>query len=249
MHDTPATTDDDQRPSWSCQLHRPPADEHTPWMPADPSYLTCSGCLNRVRATLNDIRDRYHRLDTTPGSSGEHGSRGAPGFRSQPPANLHIIAMRDPRSSRTARTWIAGDGRIHHEHERPPLSVRSELDTICWDIAEHRDTPGPDPHLDVDALTRWIDVHLDWVTRHPLVVDVDQQLRQVRAQLRPVTGDPSRRTIGLCPNTVDEGTTTRVCGTRLYVPHHGDTIECTACDRAWPRAEWLRLGDLLKDAS
>ncbi|MFC5996936.1 hypothetical protein ACFQE5_22250 [Pseudonocardia hispaniensis] len=237
--------DTPHRPDWACLLHRPPADGAS-WAPADRGYRTCSPCLDRLRHRLGDIVARYTRLDPTPGATGDSGRRG-PGFHSRSPANDHVIAMRDPRSIAVARTWLGSDGRLHREHEHPPLSVRGVLDTIAWDIAAHRGITGPPDRADVPDLARWIDHQLDWITRQPLVTEVDAELRQLQAQLKPVTGD-GRRRIGRCPNTIDDGEHSRLCDTPLYAPTRGDTIHCGACGREWPRTEWLRLGDLL-DAS
>lgn len=241
--------DTPQRPSWACLTHRQPNDDTQQWMKADPGYRTCSGCLDRIRATLTEIVTRYRRLDATPGASGD-GGRGAPGFGSRSPASDHVIAMRDPRSSPVARTWLGADGRLHRESERPPCSVRGVLDTVAWDIAEQRGVDGPSDRADVPMLARWIDAQLDWVTRHELVVEVAAELRRILAQLKPVTGD-GRRKIGRCPNTLDvDDEHTVTCDATLYAPTNGgDSIRCGACGRTWPRSEWLRLGDLLEEAS
>jgi hypothetical protein len=235
------------RPANACLICPPPRKVGY-WRMADPAYRTCSGCYDRLRDLLKEIPQRYLLLDPRPGSNTEHGTRGAPGFGSRAPASEHIIAMRDRRSSAVARTWLGHDGRLHQEHERPPLSVHNVLDLIAWDIAEARTLDGPNAALDVHDLCRWIDNHTDWITRQPAVEDIHHMLRDLLAQLRPVTGDPSPRHIGLCPNTVDDGDTTRECAARLYAPLRGDSIRCNTCSREWPRSEWLRLGDLL-DAS
>jgi hypothetical protein len=154
--------------------------------------------------------------------------------------------MRDRRSSPIARTWLGRDGRLHQEAERPPLSVHGVLHTLAWDIAEARQQHGPPERADVHELVRYIDVNLDWATRQAGIAEADQQLRALVAQLKPVTGDPGRRHIGVCPNVLDDGDTTRECGARLFAPLRGDEIVCGTCDRKWPRDEWLRLGDLLE---
>lgn len=243
--------DTPERPAWACQLHKQPNDDAQTWVRADPGYQTCSGCLDRTRDTLRDITARYRRLDPRPGATGGDGGRGAPGFGSRSPASEHVIALRDPRSSPVARTWLGADGRLHRESEHPPPSVRGVLDTLAWTVAEHRGVTGPDDRADVDGLARWLDQQLDYVTRHAdLVVEVAAELRRLLAHLRPVTGD-GRRRIGRCPNTLDlDDETTMTCDAPLYAPINGsDTIRCGACGRHWPRSEWLRLGDLLGEAS
>lgn len=236
------------RPASACLLCPPPRKVGY-WRLADRGYRTCTGCYDRMRDTLKEIAHRYQLLDPRPGANLEHGGRGAPGFGSRAPASEHIIAMRDRRSSSVARTWLGRDGRLHQESERPPLSVHNVLDLIAWDIAEARGVDGPTAALDVHELVRWIDGHMDWITRHESVAEIHQMLRDLLNQLRPVTGDPSPRHIGLCPNTITlPDDTTRECGARLYAPLRGDSISCKNCSREWPRSEWLRLGDLL-DAS
>lgn len=236
-----------ERPDWACLLHPYPSDGRN-FARADDGYRTCGGCYDRFRELLTDIPKRYARLDTRPGAGVDHGGRGAPGFGSRSPGSDHIIVMRDARSSDVARTWLAADGRLHFESEKPPRSVFAVLDTIAWDIAEHRGVDGPGTNTLVVDLCRYIDRHLDWLTRHPLVAGAHRELRDLQSQLKPVTGDPGRRHIGLCPNVLDEGEHSRECGAKLYAPIKGDSIECKACDRVWPREKWLKLGDLLESA-
>lgn len=237
--------DANTRPASACVLCPPPRNMGA-WRRADPAYRTCSDCLDRLRDTLTDISRRWLLLDTRPGATGDRG-RGAPGFGSRSPASDHIIAMRDRRSSPIAHTWVGGDGRVHHEPERPPLSVWGVLDTLAWDIAETRGVDGPD-RLDVHGLCGWLDRHLDWLTRQDVVTEHARALRELHAQLKPVTGEPGRKHIGECPNLLDGDDGPRECGARLHAPLRGDSISCRACGREWPREEWLRLGDLLDSA-
>lgn len=241
MHDTQTLI---ERPQWACILCPPPR-QAGHWRPADPGYRTDSPCLDRLRERLQDVVRRYLLLNPRPGANGDHRGRGAPGFGSRAPASDHVIAMRDPRSSAVAHVWLARDGRVHQEAERPPLSVFVVLDTLAWDVAEQRGIDGPEPSATVPELGRWIDRHLDWITRNDIAADVDQAVRGVLAQLKPVTGEPGRKHVGECPNTIDDEDGTRECGARLYAPLRGDSIRCNQCSREWPRSEWLRLGDLL----
>lgn len=174
--------------------------------------------------------------------------------------------------------WYGRDGRPHTEASRPPRSALQVLDGLAELVAEHRSmTPPtaaspcslvgrPHTHLDWTAghpqparpadppivrTWRWLDTQLDWVTRQDWAADFARDVRDVNSQLRPVTGDPGGRRIGECPNTIDEGETTRPCRTQLYAPLRGDTIVCSNpdCARRWPRQEWERLGQLLQAAT
>lgn len=236
--------DDTIRPSWACVLCPPP--KGPAWWPADNGYRTCSRCLDSLREQLSDISRRYLMLDPRPGGAPEQGGRGAPGFGSRAPGSVHIMAMRDRRSSPDARVWIGKDGRVHQEPERPPLSVWGVLDGVCWSIAEARGVNGPDSAADVHELTRWADRHLDWLTRQELVVDVAGDIRLLLAQLKPVTGEPSKAKVGHCPNETEGGT---ACGAILRAPTSGDVISCRQCGREWPRPEWEHLGRLIGQLS
>ncbi len=101
MYDTqplpPSSTTGMDKPANACVLCPPPRKERR-WRLADDGYKTCSTCLDKVRSNLLEIGTRWDQLDARPGASGDHGSRGAPGFGSRPPGSTHVITMRDPRS-------------------------------------------------------------------------------------------------------------------------------------------------------
>jgi len=119
--------------------------------------------------------------------------------------------------------------------------------TEVYDLAESRPVGLPEPRDTVRQLTGFLDRHLDWLTRQDTVVDLFALLKDLTRQLRPVTGDPSKR-IGSCPNVIDQGSATIECGAPLYAPIYGDTIRCWACHREWPAGEWTRLADILESA-
>lgn len=259
----------EERPSWACQLHAVPAPSQS-WMKADPGYVTCSGCLDRLRATLRTIATTYYLLDARPGSSGDSQGRGSPGFRSTPAANLNVVVMRDPRSIpyetphdavqyvwdsdaedgggayvERREVWFGADGRGHTEQAHAMLSIPGTLAGIARGIASMRDLAPPQGG--VGDLARWLDGHLDWLTRQDWVSQSAREIHRLAAQIRG-TQEP-RRKIGHCPNTIDQGDTTRPCAAPLYAPVRGDTISCATCSRRWGRADWLRLGRLLHDAA
>lgn len=248
-------------------------------MKADDGYASCSACLDRLRRTLRDISEGWAKLDATPNSGGQHGGRGAPGFGSKPPANLSVVVMRDRRSlpyevshdavqyvwdpdaDHTLRpdqhgprrgeyverreVWYGRDGRPHAEQAHALISIPATVAGICAGIAGMRDlTPPPGA---VPALIRWLDGQLDWLTRQPWCAEPVAELNRLAVQIRGVH-EPRRR-IGSCPNVLDDGPTTRVCEAPLYAPVRGDAISCRTCGRVWQRADWLRLGSILRDAA
>jgi hypothetical protein len=235
----------------SCLLCPPPRDGRA-WRRADAGYRTCSDCLDRVRERLAEVGTRYAALNPRPGAQGTDGGPRPPGFGSRSPASDQVVAVRDWRSSRVARTWRGGDGRIHRESQRPPLSVLAELFTLARHVADARGLGGP-MRLTVADIARWLDGQLDWVSRQAGVVEFDRVLRELVGQLRPLTGEPRPKRVGECPNVLQidgaEGEHTRECATPLYAPLKGDEIRCWACGHRWPREEWLRLGKILQVAS
>ena len=149
--------------------------------------------------------------------------------------------------------WLGKDGRVHQEETSPPRSVYGTLNTLAWDVAEHRGVSGPNDRDSVYALLQFIDRNVDHVTRHAeLAVEVDEQLRALVAALRPLTGDRRRR-IGKCPVLVEVetegGEPEKVrCSATLYAPLDDGfqaTIACHVCGSSWEFDEWLSLGDAL----
>jgi hypothetical protein len=225
------------RPSGACVTHRPPRDGH-PWRLPDPGYACCSPCYDKIHRMLSplavdddgrpdSVPALYAILNPRPGSVGDSSGIRPPGFGSRSPANDRIIAMRDKRSVRLA----TGD----------PHSVPGVLISWCTALIEERGLVPPE--RSVPAMCRFLDAHLDWVTRQSWLEDFYTELREIHAQLRAVGA--ARRRIGSCPTTIDEGDHTRLCGAALLAPLHGDTITCPGCGREWQRIQWLRLGQLL----
>ena len=235
-----------ERPDRACVLHPPPRRVGA-WRLADEGYRTCSDCLDRIREQLREVGARWAVLDPRPGAQGEQGGRGAPGFGSRSPGSDHVIAMRDDRSSPVARVWRGSDGKVHRESQRPPLAVRAVLGRMAWYVADARGMAGPNS-WDVPTIVEWLDGQLDWITRQAGVVEFSRAVRELVAQLRPLTGEPGAKRIGTCPNVLDEGEHTRECRAPLYAPLKGDEIRCRSCDHRWAREKWLRLGQILQVA-
>lgn len=245
------TRTDQDPPRDACLTHRPPSEDRA-WRRADAGYRTCAACYDTMRSWLsllavdddgrpNSIPALYALLNPRPGSTGDSSGIRTPGFGPRSPANDHIVAMRDVRSGVAVRP---GDPRS------APAVLRAWV-TYVWD--ERYDDEAldwPDYRVrraalpfGVPEMAAWLDRQLDWITRHEVVADFHAELRAVHASLRAVGSRRSK--VGRCPNTIDEGTTTRECSALLFAPLHGDVIRCYACDREWQRHEWLSLGDML----
>lgn len=136
--------------------------------------------------------------------------------------------------------WFGADGRPHSEQTRPPRSIPKALSSLAAMIAEDRSMAAPTGT--VDDLTYWIDVQLDYVTRQEWVADVAEELRSLRAQLKPYAGEGRKNKILDCPAVLDEGQHTRVCGSPLYEPNRAGVIRCHACKNEWPRDKWHGTG-------
>lgn len=228
----------DEGPANRCMTHRPPKPGQR-WRLADEGYHTCSTCYDQLHQWLTPITvdddnrpasipGMYELLDARPGV-GESGRRG-PGFAPRSPANDHVVAMRDPRSTKL----LAGD----------PHSVPGVLGSWCLEVSELRHVIPPARR--VLAMAGFLDAHLDWLTRQDWVGELHAELRELYSQLKASAAGKTRRPIGQCPNTIDEGNQTRTCGALLFAPLRGDTIQCGTCGRQWARHEWLCLGDLLE---
>jgi hypothetical protein len=129
--------------------------------------------------------------------------------------------------------WLGGDGRVHRESDRPPLSVYGVLDLWYWSVSESR---GFDSHGlgTVEALAGWLDTQLDWLARQDCVAEFFAAVDELVTQLRPVTG-ARQSPIATCPRT-NEG---RVCRAKLYEPDDDGVIACPRCYYEWPRDKWL----------
>ena len=238
------------RPASACVTCKPPKATQA-WRRAELGFV-CEACADRIPELLAEIAARYTLLSARPGGNGDLGHRGAPGFGSRSPAQDHVIAMRDRRSSSQAHVWLGGDGRVHTESTRPPLSVWLVLVTEATDVAERRELSAL-PGGAVPVLCEFLARHTDWWCHQPDVGIYFGRLRALARQLASVTRlegeEPRSRPFARCPNTLDLGEHTRTCGGPLYPPQASSSIiGCAACGRDWDRPEWGRLGLLLRSA-
>lgn len=217
-------------PADRCLTHRAPRPGQF-WRLADKGFRTCSACYDRLHKWLSPIAidddgrpdsipGLYAILDARPGIT-EQGRRG-PGFATRSPASDWVIAMRDHRSTRL----VSGD----------PHSVPGVLAAWCGLVAEVRDVIPP--ARSVQSLARFLDAHLDWVSRQDWVDELHGELRELHTQLRMATGGGGQPPVGRCIEPVEGGE----CGAPIYMPRGEKPrapdepitdlpeLRCPACD-------------------
>jgi hypothetical protein len=243
---TPVTN----RPTSACLTHPEPP-PGTAYTPADPGYRTCRSCCTQLRTWLSpratdryglptSLTGLYTTLSPLPGTyPPPTGTRHTPpGPRS--PANDHILAVRDPRSTRNHRD-PAGD----------PHSVPGVLTEWVHFITDQRRLTTT--ARTVPEMTRFLDHHLDWITRQDWVPDFHTEIRALHRQLSRL--HQPRRFVGHCPNPIPEHdsepedltglSSGKPCGGLLFAPLYGDHITChvPGCGGTWTREQWLELGN------
>lgn len=208
-----------ERPAGACVTHLPPRPGYH-WRRADDGYLTCSDCYDQMHKWLSpfgrgddgradNIPILYLTLDPRPGNSGP--GRRSPGFGSRSPASDHVIAMRDSRTVQVA--------------DKDPCSAAGVLrQWVLWVWDERYDDEALD-HSDyrqrrqelpttVDGAAVWLDKQLDWITRRDAVAEFYDELRELRRQLRGVTGEGGQKPVGRCIEILDTGE----CRAPIYMP-------------------------------
>lgn len=201
----------------------------TPPRRATPGYMTCDRCADLIRECLQEIPGLYATLEDDESLLPvvAPGGRRGPGFGSRSPANDLTIVLTDPRT-----TWTA---------EQPYHNALGVLESWARMVREDTGEAPPEGRATVSSEVALLIRRLDFVTRQPWVDDLWKELREVRRQLGDVSGERRPLPVGKCPTLVGEKT----CGTPLWAPLDGDTIQCRGCRREWTRREWLHLGQTL----
>lgn len=197
--------------------------------PAPEGYQICDRCVLRVRETINDIVTRYTAVLSLWASlpAAEATDRAAPGFHSSPPGDIHMMALRDPRT-------VAIE----------PGDLRSAIEVLhAWAriLRGHRGLSAPAEPITVDSESATLLFHADWIYREwrPAVIrNYVTELSETRGQLLAVTRiDDPPRIVGRCTNRVDG----QRCNTTLYVPRHGAMIRCGRCPATYDGAKLITL--------
>jgi hypothetical protein len=198
-----------------------------------PAPVICTRCTNRIRRDLDTVGRLRHQLDPTPGRTGSNGrAPGKPG--SKPPANLTVIAMSDIRS----RIRIGDDG----THDPDDVAnVDADLLTEARWVIEERDLHPP--MRDAFDSLRVLNIHFDWIVRHPRADEFAAVIEGCARGLRGVLRDWPDAAVGTCPATHP---TRDTCGGPLRLDYRGPLaldpdaqvkpthVVCGWCDGAWP---------------
>jgi len=188
---------------------------------ARPGGMTDWVCHQRIGEQLDEIVTRYARLSATVSHSHDFGRR-APGYHSRPPLNIHVAALRDPRTAPV----VVGE---------PHAPLNLFISWANWIRGERRQAvlatyPTQDNLEILDFEHRYLAVSMDWITRQPWIPRLAEQAKAVLGQLRSATGEPNPRPIGDC-----EG-----CGHPLFPPTEGKVIRCGGCE-----TEYSPFGQIL----
>lgn len=146
-------------------------------------FAACDRCLQKLYDDLRNITLEYQRLDPNPTGVADAGRR-APGFKSQSPANDHVIALRDRRT----RAKVAGDLQNAHTFM---------ADWVAYIQAE-RGMALRSP-VSIEAAFFTLRTHSDWIERQGWFSDLAMGARAVLAQLRVANGHKPPTPIGVCP--------------------------------------------------
>jgi hypothetical protein len=191
-------------------------------------------------------------LDARPGVSGEQ-LGGSSAFGSRPPANLHVIAIRDPRSR------PAGVGR--DDELTGPAPTHAVLSALYGRV-DFRDINGQPRAVTrqpttVHTLAVALHSAAGWLCHQPWIDETYRALRTLSGQLRAATGDAPARSIGLCHQPVDDNGHPNPdgpwsCARPLYVPtlppRAADeplvmpSLRCNSCGHRYSGLELVQLG-------
>jgi len=211
--------------------------------PAGVGSRLCNDGRRTVRAALDpdnegnrdtqapaSIPVYYARLTSAPGRSGDFGRR-APGFRSTPPCDLNVVAMRDRRSSPdpVVDVWypqLAGTDRPDYDRPcyeqsgevRPVVTALANTARSLWEHLGYHGPLRPGGYVvagGVEGLASWLHDHVDDLTAHDRAGEIHGFLTDLVEQLRVGARDPRDKPAGSCIELV------RVQG-------RPDPVECRA---------------------
>lgn len=208
----------------------------------EPQPVICGRCTDRIRRHLDTVGRLRHELDPTPGRTGSNGrAPGKPGSR--PPANLTVIAMSDIRS----RMRITDCGHAPGETCDNPRCGEHDPDDVAnidadlltearWVIEERQLHP---PLRDAFDSIRVLNIHFDWIVRHPRADEFAAVIEGCARGLRGVL-NLYPRSIGRCP-AADPRNPERTCGGPLQWIDGTLQIQCARCRDIWTEQDLTHI--------
>ena len=203
---------------------------------AEPGWVVCARCVNRLAWRLHDIPDLFAMLDefVVPGVVGAAGGRRAPGFSSRSPARDDVIALRDRRTTATS--------------EGDPHSALEVLAAWADNVRDDLALDPPAGARSVAGEARLLSARLGHIAAAGWVAAFAEEISELHQALRRVTGTATRIVdLGPCPADTIDGETgdQRTCGAVLRAELDAEACECRRCGAVWPRQTWLHLADRL----
>lgn len=192
--------------------------DHCGAAPPD-GWVLCHGCVRQLDDTLAEIGHAHRLLDPRPARRG--GGRGAPGYRSTPPADLDVITLTDPRTAITREDGYTG----------------ATVNVLAgW---------GPTGATVADLVTN-LRGGLDQLAARPWAADLlDAAARQLRRLQRAIGDLDPEVVVGGCPVLVDD----RACQGRIRASAFGHPAVCGRCGSRWTGpVQWMQLAQALGPA-
>ncbi|HYH63360.1 MAG TPA: hypothetical protein VD866_01540 [Urbifossiella sp.] len=188
-----------------------------------PMYI-CPDCRDHLVDDLTEVARRYPLLDARYGVDPE--ARGGPGFGSRAPGRVDVWTARDERSLpyRLVEDYV--------ESDTPIRSVARTLATWADLIVETRGEETAPPRT-VFELTRWLVRRIEYIARWPDDgPELARDIRQLRNQLRSLTGEPNPKPAAYCIRFEPgpDGTPTE-CGAAIFGPP--PTVDRTSAVSLW----------------
>lgn len=237
------------------------ADENGPIYRAREVGLLCAWHRARLTATTGQVAELWYDLafiveagtapkDETPKT------RHLKAAEAPAPANLEVLALRDPRShpSRLAEDQsapippvlsVVAGWLLCLAEERPLTETRHRLAIIrnrAYWVAYTAPMRLPKSVL---AQLTLLERHHDWIAAQLWVDDYLTELTDLRQALRAAVRDHANKRIGSCRLPVEE----KVCGGALLQENGTGVIRCAACKATWVTAqEQARLAVSLESA-
>jgi hypothetical protein len=194
-------------------------------------FHACDWCCSQLTLWLTEIETNFARLNPQPLASLPGGSFGS-AFGSKSPAQDHVIAMMDPRSSPAKRTGNEDD------RENAPLSVPGVVGEWARFVWRQPGCEDPWPGT-VGAGLEYLRAKVGWFAWQDCVAEFASEVRELHLQL--VAHAEPKRKIGECPTVLGEalGVTVR-CEAPLRASIDDDVICCWSCGSSWKRP-WKEL--------